>query len=224
MSSKEKFCLRWNDFEKNISGAFQEIRSDNDFFDVTLACEGDQVVAHKVILAACSPFFREVLRRNPHHHPLLYLRGIRHTEMVAVLDFMYRGEVSVAQEELNTFLSVAEDLQIKGLTQNKNEGSQLDHTTRRNQTHSQHQSSESHRKATSQYRQHHQKIEEAESDIQEIVPVKTEAPGDVIMYEEEQEDGGAEYEEGYEYREPDTSLMAPGGDESRGESLSMKQK
>eukprot|EP00092_Neocalanus_flemingeri_P072033 GFUD01088583.1.p1 GENE.GFUD01088583.1~~GFUD01088583.1.p1 ORF type:complete len:248 (-),score=67.47 GFUD01088583.1:142-885(-) len=32
---------------------------------------------------------------------------------------MYHGEVNVAQEELNTFLSVAEDLQVKGLTQNE---------------------------------------------------------------------------------------------------------
>merc|ERR1712142_285589 len=114
----EKFCLRWNDFESNISSAFRDLRDDKDFFDLTLACENDEKVqAHKVILAACSPFFHHVLRHNPHHHPLLYLKGIRHTDLMSVLSFMYHGEVNVAQEELNSFLAVAEELKIKGLTQ-----------------------------------------------------------------------------------------------------------
>merc|ERR1712013_282526 len=63
----EKFCLRWNDFESNISSAFKDLRDDKDFFDLTLACEDDEKIqAHKVILAACSPFFHHVLRHNPH--------------------------------------------------------------------------------------------------------------------------------------------------------------
>jgi len=116
--SAEKFCLRWNDFETNISVAFKEIREEKDFFDVTLACDDSQIQAHKVILSACSPFFRNVLRRNPHQHPLLYLKGVKYQDLLSVLNFMYNGEVNVAQEELNTFLSVAEDLRVKGLTQN----------------------------------------------------------------------------------------------------------
>jgi len=123
MSSSEKFCLRWNDFESNISVAFRELREEKDFFDVTLACEDNQIQAHKVILSACSPFFRNVLRRNPHQHPLLYLKGVKYSELTSVLNFMYMGEVNVAQEELNSFLSVAEDLRVKGLTQNNSEAS-----------------------------------------------------------------------------------------------------
>jgi len=119
----EKFCLRWNDFENNISSAFRELRDDKDFFDVTLACDDEQIQAHKVILSACSPFFRNVLRRNPHQNPLLYLKGVKYTDLQSVLNFMYHGEVNVAQEELNSFLSVAEDLRVKGLTQNQS-GSQ----------------------------------------------------------------------------------------------------
>jgi len=118
MGSAEKFCLRWNDFESNISVAFRELREDKDFFDVTLACDDDQIQGHKVILSACSPFFRSVLRKNPHQHPLLYLKGVKYADLVAVLNFMYHGEVNVAQEELNSFLAVAEDLRVKGLTQN----------------------------------------------------------------------------------------------------------
>jgi len=114
----EKFCLKWNDFESNISSAFRDLRKERDFFDVTLACDDNgQIDAHKTILSACSPFFRNVLKRNPHQHPLLYLKGVKHKELQAVLDFMYMGEVNVAQEELNSFLAVAEDLRVKGLTQ-----------------------------------------------------------------------------------------------------------
>ena len=116
--SSEKFCLRWNDFESNINVAFKELRDDKDFFDVTLACDEDQIQAHKVILSACSPFFRNILRRNPHPNPLLYLKGVKFTDLQYVLNFIYHGEVSVGQEELNTFLAVAEELRIKGLTQN----------------------------------------------------------------------------------------------------------
>jgi len=119
MSASEKFCLRWNDFESNISVAFRELREEKDFFDVTLSVgPGHQhIQAHKLVLSACSPFFRGVLRQNPHAHPLLYLKGVGFSELQSVLNFMYHGEVNVAQEELNTFLAVAEELQVKGLTQ-----------------------------------------------------------------------------------------------------------
>jgi len=117
----EKFCLKWNDFERSISAAFKDIREEKDFFDVTLACDGadtDQLQAHKVILSACSPFFRRVLKRNPHQHPLLYLKGVTFKDLQYVLEFMYHGEVNVSQDDLNAFLAVAEELQVKGLTQN----------------------------------------------------------------------------------------------------------
>jgi len=121
MATSEKFCLRWNDFESNISVAFQELREDKEFFDVTLTCDENQIQAHKVILSACSPFFRTILKRNKHEHPLLYLKGVKYSDIVAVLNFMYHGEVNVAQEELNSFLAVAEELKVKGLTQNNTE-------------------------------------------------------------------------------------------------------
>jgi len=117
--TNEKFCLRWNDFENNISNAFKELRDDKDFFDITLACDDDQMQAHKVILSACSPFFRNILRRNHHQHPLLYLKGVKYTDLQSVLNFMYHGEVNIAQDELNSFLAVAEDLKVKGLTQSQ---------------------------------------------------------------------------------------------------------
>ena len=119
MASREKFCLKWNDFESNISSSFKSLREDNDYMDVTLACEQDQISAHKVVLSACSSFFKTILKRNPHQHPLLYLRGISYSNIESLINFMYYGEVSIAQEELNSFLAVAEELQVKGLTQSE---------------------------------------------------------------------------------------------------------
>ena len=118
MMASEKFCLKWNNFEANISSALREIREDKEFVDVTLASEDDELIqAHKVIIGACSPFFRNILRRHSHSHPLLYLKGVKHKELVSVLNFMYTGEVSVAQQDLNSFLAVAQELRVKGLTQ-----------------------------------------------------------------------------------------------------------
>jgi len=117
MEDNEKFCLRWNEFESNISVAFKQIREEKDLFDVTLSCGSKQIQAHKLILSASSTFFKTVLRQNVHPHPLLYLKGVQFKDIKAVLDFMYHGEVSVAQEDLNSFLTIAEDLQVKGLTQ-----------------------------------------------------------------------------------------------------------
>ena len=89
MSNKgENFCLRWNDLENNISSSFRELRDDKDFFDITLVCDDNQLEAHKVILSACSPFFRTVLKKNPHQHPLLYLKGVTYRELLPVLNFM----------------------------------------------------------------------------------------------------------------------------------------
>ena len=118
MAAGEQFCLKWNDFESNISRAFQDLREDKDFFDITLACDDNQIEAHKVILSACSPFFRKVLTKNPHQHPLIYLRDVKYSQLVSLLDFMYNGEVNVCHEDLNGFLTIAEELKIKGLTQN----------------------------------------------------------------------------------------------------------
>ena len=113
----EKLCLQWNDFQENIKTAFANLREDNDFADVTLACEdGQQVKAHKMVLAASSSFFQRLIGRNKHPHPLIYMRGVKFDDLLAILDFLYHGEANVPQENLEFFLSIAEELQLKGLT------------------------------------------------------------------------------------------------------------
>ena len=106
-----------NDFKSNIRSAFRGLREDKDFFDITLACNNEQLEAHKVILSACSPFFRTVLWHNRHKHPLLYLKGVKYADLVSILNFLYHGKVNVAEELLHSFLAVCEDLKVKGLTQ-----------------------------------------------------------------------------------------------------------
>ena len=84
----EKLCLQWNDFKDNVNSAFVNLRDDRDFSDVTLACEdGQQVEAHKVILAASSPFFQKLLRQNKHPRPLIYMRGIKSKNFQQLLTF-----------------------------------------------------------------------------------------------------------------------------------------
>ena len=87
MATSEKLCLQWNDFKENMSVSFGELRADNDFTDITLACEdGKQIEAHKVVLASSSPFFRELLRRNRNLHPLVYMKGLKSEDLSALMD------------------------------------------------------------------------------------------------------------------------------------------
>ena len=114
----EKLCLKWNDFQENVNSAFGNLREDKEFTDVTLACEdGQQIQAHKVILAASSPFFQNLLNKNvkKHYHPLIYMKGVKFEDLCAIIDFLYLGEANVFQESLDSFLGIAEDLQLKGL-------------------------------------------------------------------------------------------------------------
>ena len=84
MGASEKLCLQWNDFKENVTSSFRELRGDKDFTDVTLACEdGMQIEAHKVVLASSSPFFMELLKKNRHQHPLLYMRGLKSEALLA---------------------------------------------------------------------------------------------------------------------------------------------
>jgi len=218
MASSEKFCLKWNDFEHNVSSAFNDIREEKDFFDVTLVCENNQVQAHKVIIAACSPFFKTILRRNPHQHPLLYMKGVLYDDLVSVLNFMYKGEVNVAQEQLNSFLAVAEDLQVKGLTQsnNDNKESKSNISSKPSSSSSQYppikkpkvSNSGSYSVAASGNSQYQSSSAgvggqidsvDADDDIQEVVPVKTEpaaAVSHLQTQESESESMPAQVEEG----------------------------
>ena len=122
----EKLCLRWNDFQEDFSKKIGHFKDDPDFADVTLVCEdGSQVDAHRVILAASSPFFQKLLKRNQHTHPLIYMRKVKSEDLLALIDFLYLGEATVVQENLDSFLLLGAELQLEGLMDQKSEGSFL---------------------------------------------------------------------------------------------------
>jgi hypothetical protein len=112
----ETFHLKWKNFETNINFTCKELRGD--FCDVTLVSEDNRKIeAHKIILAASSPILKDILRENKHSLPLIYMRGTNSKDLTAVVDFIYNGEVDICKEDLSGFLALAEDLQVKGLTE-----------------------------------------------------------------------------------------------------------
>ena len=107
----------WHQVAEDMKNAFESLMENSDLVDVTLVCgDGQQVEAHKVILAASSKFFQKVLKRNTHPHPLLYLKGVTSKNLWAVLRFIYSGEVNIEEEELESFLDLAEGLNLRGLS------------------------------------------------------------------------------------------------------------
>lgn len=120
MGASEQYCLKWNGFESNITSSFSEIRDDEDFLDVTLVTGGQTIRAHKLVLSACSPLFRSMLKKNTHPQPMIFIHGVRYADITAILNFMYHGEVNVSQEDLPTFLAAAEELRIRGLSDKNN--------------------------------------------------------------------------------------------------------
>ena len=112
----EHYNLSWTDFENCASETFRKLIDDKDFIDVTLACDdGKSVKAHKIVLSSASSMFKTILTENPHQHPLIYLKGIRHKELRQLMSFIYLGEVEVAESDLANFMETASELKIKGL-------------------------------------------------------------------------------------------------------------
>ncbi|XP_076634222.1 uncharacterized protein LOC143348175 isoform X3 [Colletes latitarsis] len=114
-SGEQQYSLRWNDFHSSILSSFRHLRDEEDFVDVTLACDSSSFTAHKVVLSACSPYFRSLLKANPCQHPIVILRDVASSDMESLLRFMYHGEVHVGQEQLAAFLKTAQMLQVRGL-------------------------------------------------------------------------------------------------------------
>ena len=111
MGSSEKISLKWND-----SKSFSQLRQQTGLFDVTLVSSNQrQVSAHKVVLSACSDFFKNIFHRNTHSHPLLYLDGVDHEEINLMLDYIYQGEVQIYQDYLDRFLNIANKFKLDGL-------------------------------------------------------------------------------------------------------------
>ena len=109
----EKFCLKWNDFESNVSKSFGLLRNEEYLHDVTLVCDDNsQVSAHKLVLSACSEYFKTIFRNNSHPNPLICLEGVSSPELRNILDYMYNGEANIFQDNLDNFLFISWALTI----------------------------------------------------------------------------------------------------------------
>lgn len=114
---QQQFFLKWNEFQSNMVSSFKHLRDEKSFTDVTLACEGQTCKAHKMVLSACSPYFKTLLEENPSKHPIIILKDVPFSHLQSILEFMYAGEVNVSEEQLSAFLKTAERLKVKGLAE-----------------------------------------------------------------------------------------------------------
>ncbi|XP_026814609.1 sex determination protein fruitless-like isoform X38 [Rhopalosiphum maidis] len=112
----QHFCLRWNNHQSTLISVFDTLLESGTLVDCTLAAEGQYLKAHKVVLSACSPYLELLLSQHYEKHPIVILKDVKFQELKSMMDYMYRGEVNISQDQLSTFLKAAESLQIKGLT------------------------------------------------------------------------------------------------------------
>ena len=109
----EKFSLKWNDFQTTVSNSFKSLKQEKDFFDVTLIAEDQkQIESHKVILSACSSFFKPILQNNKHSHPLIYLSGINSTNLQFIFDYVYEVKYSCFKNSLTHFWKLLKNCKL----------------------------------------------------------------------------------------------------------------
>ena len=117
----EKFSLKWNDFQSNVSKSFSILRNEAYLHDMTIVTDdNEQIAAHKLVLSACSEYFKNVFKNNKNSHPLLCLEGVSSQDISNVMDYIYNGELQIFQEDLDRFLSLAQRLKLEGLLSNTN--------------------------------------------------------------------------------------------------------
>ncbi|XP_014209680.1 zinc finger and BTB domain-containing protein 37-like [Copidosoma floridanum] len=122
----EHFSLVWNTFPRNLSAGLYSLLTNEHLVDVTLAAEGQILRAHKIVLSVCSTYFRDLFKGNTCEHPIVILKDINYRDLSAMLHFMYQGEVNIKQEDIDSFLKVAEILKIKGLTRTNDDDDEAD--------------------------------------------------------------------------------------------------
>ena len=111
------FNLKWSDYLSNVAEKFSSLRREDDFFDVSLVCcDKRQVSAHRVILSSCSEYFKTILKNNNKtSSTILCLENIYFEELNQILDYVYKGEVEIKEDQLEKFLKIAQRFQLEGL-------------------------------------------------------------------------------------------------------------
>ena len=114
---QEKYTVTWHTYSDHLRDVLREIKSEDSFADVTLVTDDKKrIKAHRNILSAFSSVFKDILQTNSNNnHPVLDLRGIQHSEMESILQFIYLGEASFHKDRMNEFFMVAKSLDIRKL-------------------------------------------------------------------------------------------------------------
>ncbi|XP_045105151.1 zinc finger and BTB domain-containing protein 7B-like isoform X6 [Portunus trituberculatus] len=107
--------LKWNNHRSTFFHILSEVRGKQTYTDATLACEGKFFPVHKLVMSTCSDYFAEIFEKTPCKNPVVVLKDIKKSDLEALLDYMYIGEVDVRQSELAGLIKAAECLRIKGL-------------------------------------------------------------------------------------------------------------
>ena len=117
MEHQDNHNLMWQTYSDHLRRVLHDLLATEDFADVTLVCDDKkQLNVHRNILSARSPFFKTIFQIDlNNNHPVIYLRGVEHADMISILQFIYLGEVTFDQGRMNEFLLLAKDLEIKEL-------------------------------------------------------------------------------------------------------------
>ncbi|KAJ8921777.1 hypothetical protein NQ315_008403 [Exocentrus adspersus] len=113
----QQYCLRWRYHHSNLQTMFSQLLEREAFCDVTLACEGRTIKAHKIVLSACSTYFEAILSQYEEKDPILIMKDVKYVDIKCLVEFMYKGEINVEHCHLATLLKTAEELRIKGLAE-----------------------------------------------------------------------------------------------------------
>ena len=112
----EKCSLTWYTYSDHLKSMMRELMMNEDFSDVTLVTDDKkQIRANINILSACSPVFKDILRKEKNSNQIMYLRGVQFPEMESIMQFIYLGEATFYEERMDEFLAVAKSLEIKEL-------------------------------------------------------------------------------------------------------------
>ncbi|XP_025262752.1 uncharacterized protein LOC105256480 isoform X2 [Camponotus floridanus] len=113
----QQYCLRWKYHHSNLQTMFSQLLERQAYCDVTLACEGKTLRAHKVVLSACSTYFDTILSQYEEKDPIVIMRDVKFSDIKVLVEFMYKGEINIDHTRLSSLLKTAEDLHIKGLAE-----------------------------------------------------------------------------------------------------------
>ena len=114
MMHQEKYNLNWHTYSDHLKVIMRDMMTTKEYADVTIVTEDKKTIkAHRNILSGCSSVFKNILELDPlNANPVIYLRGIQHSEIESILQFIYLGEAKFYAERMQELLLVAKSLDI----------------------------------------------------------------------------------------------------------------